>query len=242
MLCAAPHTNTLGITKKVHTTTIINEHHNIHTTWMDSQAVYALWAQGSWLEDIHTAVRAMTVAEVESALPTASARLRLDVDTLGYSSDDATRVSMIHECLGCLPTQATVDLKNPTHHLWLLLAQPARHLSLEGMPQVAFLGLLVGESQQKQLNKRYTLSDRRYLGPTSMDTTLAFVMANMGHARKGALCADPFVGTGSNLIAAAALGAHVLGADIDMRVIKLGKVGSMYCWAQIWSLCLCVLE
>lgn len=34
---------------------------------------------------------------------------------------------------------------------------------------------------------------------------------------------DPYVGTGSILIAAAARGAHTLGADIDVRVIKHGK-------------------
>lgn len=34
---------------------------------------------------------------------------------------------------------------------------------------------------------------------------------------------DPFVGTGSILVAAAHLGAHTIGADIDMRVIRDGK-------------------
>lgn len=189
-----------------------------------SQAVYALWAHGNWLEDIHSALRSMSLAEVESAMPAVTARVRLDVDSPGQTTDDATRVSMIHQCLGCLPLHVSVDLKSPTHHMWLLLAQPVRHLALEGMPQAAFFGRLIGESQQKLINSRYTLSDRRYLGPTSMDTTLAFVMANMGLARRGCLCADPFVGTGSNLIAAAVLGAHVIGADIDMRVIKVGKV------------------
>lgn len=190
-----------------------------------NQAMYALWAQGTWLEDIHAAVSSMTTAEVESAMPHATARVRLDVDFLGFSADDATRVGMIHNCLKCMPFEARVDLKMPSHHLWLLLAQPCRHLGLKDMPQVAFLGLLLGESGQKPLNKRFMLSARRYLGPTSMDTTLAFVMANMGQAARGRVCADPFVGTGSCLIAAAALGAHVLGADIDMRVIKCGKVG-----------------
>lgn len=166
----------------------------------------------------------MPLAAVESAMPAATARVRLDVDVLGVHEDDATRLKMIHDCLACLPSQAAVDLKTPTHHLWLLIAQPARSLCLEDIPHTVFLGRLVGESQHKQVVGRYTLSDRRYLGPTSMDTTLSFVMANMGHVRRGCLCADPFVGTGSILIAAAALGAHVVGADIDMRVIKCGKV------------------
>lgn len=41
--------------------------------------------------------------------------------------------------------------------------------------------------------------------------------------RKGILVSDPFVGTGSVLLAAAHHGAATLGSDIDMRVIRLGK-------------------
>lgn len=43
--------------------------------------------------------------------------------------------------------------------------------------------------------------------------------------RPRSLVYDPFVGTGSILVAAAHYGAHTLGADIDARVICLGKVG-----------------
>lgn len=42
--------------------------------------------------------------------------------------------------------------------------------------------------------------------------------------QKRKLVFDPYAGTGSILIAAAARGAHVLGGDIDPRVISLGKV------------------
>ena len=41
--------------------------------------------------------------------------------------------------------------------------------------------------------------------------------------RRGSLVFDPFVGTGSILVAAAALGARTLGADIDVRVLRDGK-------------------
>lgn len=42
-------------------------------------------------------------------------------------------------------------------------------------------------------------------------------------ARPGSLIFDPYCGTGSLLIAAARLGSYVIGGDIDMRVLKLGK-------------------
>ena len=75
----------------------------------------------------------------------------------------------------------------------------------------------------------YDLRRRRYLGPTSMDTEMAFLMTNMAGLPAGAqvpaLVLDPFVGTGSCLIPAAHRGALVLGCDIDARVIKMGERG-----------------
>ena len=41
--------------------------------------------------------------------------------------------------------------------------------------------------------------------------------------RPGSLVFDPYCGTGSLLLAAARFGSTVVGGDIDIRVIKLGK-------------------
>ena len=41
--------------------------------------------------------------------------------------------------------------------------------------------------------------------------------------QQGHLVYDPFVGTGSILVAAAYYGAYTLGADIDIRVVRDGK-------------------
>ena len=43
--------------------------------------------------------------------------------------------------------------------------------------------------------------------------------------KKGDLVYDPFVGTGSILVAASYYGAVTLGSDIDARVVKDGKPG-----------------
>lgn len=67
---------------------------------------------------------------------------------------------------------------------------------------------------------KYSLKQRPYLGPTSMDAELSFVMANMAHVKPGHLVFDPFCGTASILVSAAALGARTFGGDIDMLVLK----------------------
>lgn len=52
-----------------------------------------------------------------------------------------------------------------------------------------------------------------------MDPQLSFIMANQALIRKGDLVMDPFVGTGSLLVAAAQFGAYVVGVDIDFLML-----------------------
>ena len=56
-----------------------------------------------------------------------------------------------------------------------------------------------------------------------MDPELACAMANLAAVRPGSLVYDPFAGTGSILVAAAARGAVTVGGDIDIRAIRDGK-------------------
>ncbi|KDD76297.1 hypothetical protein H632_c279p2 [Helicosporidium sp. ATCC 50920] len=119
-----------------------------------------------------------------------------------------------------------IDLKTPQNVFWLLMT-PGTH-GVHGVPQMDaqyYFGREVGTTDRSVISK-YDLRYRRYLGPTSMDTEMAFIMCNIGKVAKNRLVLDPFVGTGSILIAAAHAGALTLGTDIDMRVIKLGKKDS----------------
>lgn len=82
-----------------------------------------------------------------------------------------------------------------------------------GLPPVVqkriFFGREVGAADRKLL-PIYELKSRTYLGPTAMDAEVAFLMANQAHAIPGKLVYDPFVGTGSILVAAAHFGAMTM--------------------------------
>lgn len=72
---------------------------------------------------------------------------------------------------------------------------------------------------------KYSLKRRPYLGPTSTDHELAFLMANQGQIRPGDFVYDPFVGTGSIAVALQHFKPFVFGSDLDIRVIKGYGVG-----------------
>ena len=52
-----------------------------------------------------------------------------------------------------------------------------------------------------------------------MEAGIAMVMANMAQIKPNQLVCDPFVGSGSLLVACAHFGAHVMGGDIDYNII-----------------------
>lgn len=62
------------------------------------------------------------------------------------------------------------------------------------------------------------------MGPTSLNHALAFIISNIAQIQQHQFILDPFVGTGSLLIAASHFGGICFGWDIDIRVLK----GDMY--------------
>jgi tRNA G10 N-methylase Trm11 len=85
----------------------------------------------------------------------------------------------------------------------------------------AYFGRLIARNDSmKDAIKKYDLKKRVYLGPTSLDHALAFLLANLAQLRRGHLALDPFVGTGSILVALTHMGARCAGTDIDVRVLR----------------------
>lgn len=52
-----------------------------------------------------------------------------------------------------------------------------------------------------------------------MDPQLSLLMANQAKVKAGDLVLDPFVGSGSLLVAAAHFGGYVVGTDIDFLML-----------------------
>lgn len=80
-------------------------------------------------------------------------------------------------------------------------------------------------ASKTKFNYPYRLSNRIYLGPTSADNDLAFMMCNQAQVKSGDFVFDPFVGTAGLLIPPATMGAVVFGCDLDMRVLNGYSVG-----------------
>ena len=130
----------------------------------------------------------------------------------------------------CVKFKGPVKLKDASAQMHLLMDFSPRYQQKEKdfeenpVGIFCYFGQLLAVNNMKEDLRKYSLKSRLYLGPTSLDTSLCFLMANMGHVRKDSFVMDPFVGTASILVAASHYGAMCFGTDIDVRVLR----GNMY--------------
>jgi tRNA (guanine10-N2)-methyltransferase len=89
-------------------------------------------------------------------------------------------------------------------------------------PLGIYFGRILGHNRNYRSGiEKFNLKKRVYLGPTSMDAELSFIMTSLAQVKQGSFCFDPFVGTGSLLLTCAMKGAGMcLGTDIDIRVLR----------------------
>lgn len=85
-------------------------------------------------------------------------------------------------------------------------------------PKEVFVGRWICDGA-RHLIEKYDVRKRYFIGNTTMDATLSFVMANMAQCQPAHLALDPFCGTGGILLACAEFGSYVTGGEFDWRVL-----------------------
>ncbi|KAK9831589.1 hypothetical protein WJX74_001554 [Apatococcus lobatus] len=200
---------------------------------MIPRGIYEIWGEGKDMVDLQQSIEACSAQKL-AAWCSADLTFKVAVDGWGQTLTQEQQVELIEQ-LAFLPIQGRVKLKHPDVIFHLIVARWQENTGLPEVPHRLYFGREVAVSNRNATIKRYALSSRRYLGPTSMDTEMAFIMCNQAQVRKGMLVWDPFVGTGSILVAAAHLGAQTFGTDIDIRVIKWGKKDPAGRPVDIWS-------
>ncbi|KAJ1499950.1 hypothetical protein HMI55_004133 [Coelomomyces lativittatus] len=116
-----------------------------------------------------------------------------------------------------LPFSGRIDLKNPQVKFTIFEVYEKDAEIKE--PKLIYFGAKLSDSSRHVLSK-YALPQRTYLGTTSMDPELSFLMAHLALVRRGDIVYDPCVGTASILLACAHLGAYCYGSDMDGRTIR----------------------
>lgn len=193
------------------------------------KGMYDVWGEGADYDELHASLQACPSERMEPFLA-ADASFKIVVDGFGKVIPMEDQFERI-ERFGYIPFLGRVDLRRPDHKFWLIEVAADGNNGLPVLPPRVFFARQVACSD-RSIIARYELRSRPYLGPTAMDAEMAFLMANQALACAGALVFDPFVGTGSILVAAAHYGAMTMGADIDIRVVRDGKGPGRNVWAN----------
>ena len=157
-----------------------------------TKCALAVWASGITVDEAAKAWASVWVATI--AAQPAGTTFRFEV----YSPQRKLSNDEKCELMQRFPlAPLTAKLDRPQLVCWLLL--------LDGLVSIG--RQVAVQSKGGSLWPAYRLSSRPYVGPTSLDPELAFVMANCAGVGPCSLVLDPFCGTGSILLACAHFGA-----------------------------------
>lgn len=186
-----------------------------------TRSVSELWGTGATYEELHNSIRSTLPNVWDESYGPATFKFIVEAFHGKRTLADQRRII---DTFQFMPLLGEIDLKNPD--LTFCLFEAYHHP--EGKkprtePFYLYFGRLVGTGSRTCVDK-YDLKKRPYIGTTSMDAELTLITANMALCAPGKLAYDPFVGTGSFMVACAHFGSISYGSDIDGRMIR-GKKG-----------------
>ncbi|KAL4703207.1 hypothetical protein ACJJTC_004883 [Scirpophaga incertulas] len=142
---------------------------------------------------------------------------KLKVETFCKHFTMKEKVSKI-EKFDYLPFEGPVQLKDPDNTLMYIEFYGVDPNNVPTDPYDVFFGKWIADGQREVI-QHHSLKKRHFIGNTSMDAQLALIMANQAKVQTGDFVLDPFVGSGSLLVAASHFGGYVWGSDIDFMML-----------------------
>ena len=151
---------------------------------------------------------------------------RVDIDFRGRSENRKVQLEIMNK-LDKFPMKGKVDLDN-TERIFVIFRNTIENQkSKEIISTKYYFGRQISAKDDKKFRfySKYDLIHRKYIGPTSTDHLLSFLMTNFAQVKEGQMVVDPFVGTGSLLIPSSIYKAICFGCDLDVRVLRGYSVG-----------------
>ncbi|KAF0295650.1 tRNA (guanine(10)-N2)-methyltransferase [Amphibalanus amphitrite] len=178
-----------------------------------------LWAAADSEEELHRQLRQRLLDHPDTMLPHfgPETSFKVNVESFNRTLSHEAKVARV-ESFDYLPLEGPVRLRHPDLRLDTIEYYGLDPNRVPERPLQLFFGRWLCDGPRAAI-KAHSLKTRAYIGNTSMDPELALIMANMARVRSGDTVYDPFVGTGSLLVAAAHFGGHVLGTDIDYLTV-----------------------
>lgn len=181
-----------------------------------AKSAFELWGHGQTHSELRTSLLNYPLEHMSPFMEKHST-YRINVYTFNKTLEFTDRIKKI-DALDYLPFEGTVSLKSPQHVFCLLEDYGTDPNDIPDHPYYIYFGRWIGDGQ-RELIRSHSVKNRHFIGNTSMDAGLSFIMANHAKVKENDVVFDPFVGTGSLLVACSQFGAYVCGSDIDYNTI-----------------------
>ncbi|XP_065319319.1 tRNA (guanine(10)-N2)-methyltransferase homolog isoform X2 [Gordionus sp. m RMFG-2023] len=136
------------------------------------------------------------------------------------------------EMLSFLPFEGRVKLNDPEQVFIWLEYYDEKSQTIDDYNAHLYFGRWLSNGL-RAIASNFKLSDRKYIGNTSMDPKLSFLLTNIAQITATDLVLDPFVGSGSLILSAAYHEAYVSGIDIEKKMLYATGKSSRY--GQKWK-------
>lgn len=185
--------------------------------------MYEIWGEGKLIKELHLDVKDF-LDKNGKYFKYGEKSFRIDFCGHGGGRNSEEKIFII-ESFSYLGFRGGVSLMKPEDIFAVIEEYSIHDFSKTKEPTRCWFGRLVAESlRSKNVIDKFNLKKRNYIGTTSFEAEMSLVACNIAKASPYKFFYDPFVGTGSFLVAAAFFGATVFGSDINLKVLK-GKDG-----------------
>ena len=189
------------------------------------KSILKIYGEGETIEEVLTDVEKNNLDEIKLEQESLKS-FRFDIDFRGLSEKRKVQLEMINK-FDKFPMKAKVDINN-AERIFIIFRNVVENQKIKKIISTKYyFGKLISGKDDKKLRfyTKYDLVNRKYIGPTSTDHVLSFLMTNFAQIKEGQMVIDPFVGTGSLLIPPSIYNAICFGCDLDVRVLRGYSVG-----------------
>nr|XP_048700573.1 tRNA (guanine(10)-N2)-methyltransferase homolog isoform X3 [Caretta caretta] len=158
-----------------------------------AKSIFELWGQGKSAEELFTSLKNYPMEKMVPYLQSNST-YKIHIHAFNKTLIQEEKIKRI-DALEFLPFEGKVNLKNPEHIFWILEDYGMDPNNIPEEPLDLYFGRWIADGQ-RELIESYSVKRRHFIGNTSMDACLSFIMANHGRVKANDVVFDPFVGTG----------------------------------------------
>ncbi|XP_025064788.1 tRNA (guanine(10)-N2)-methyltransferase homolog isoform X2 [Alligator sinensis] len=158
-----------------------------------AKSIFELWGHGKSAEELYTSLKNYPVERMLPYLQSDST-YKIGIHTFNKTLTQVEKIRKI-DALEFLPFGGKVNLKKPEHVFWILEDYGMDPNNIPEDPLHLYFGRWIADGQ-RELIESYSVKRRHFIGNTSMDACLSFIMANHARVKANDVVFDPFVGTG----------------------------------------------